>query len=74
MDEKEALSSTRQFCGLQQSRETLAWIWDHHISLLASDTVAVEVMPSVPDSPFDGNVGHMMHPGEHTSLREHGER
>jgi kynurenine formamidase len=61
-DERTSLSSTRQFCGLGQSRETLRWIWDNHISVLASDTVAVEVMPSVPDSPFDGNVGRMMHP------------
>ncbi|TCO19616.1 putative cyclase [Kribbella steppae] len=61
-DERTALSSTRQFCGLEQSRDTLAWIWDHHLSMVASDTVAIEVMPSVPDSPFHGNVGRMMHP------------
>ena len=47
---------------LAQSRETLAWIWDHHVSVVASDTVAVEVMPSVRDSPFHDNVGRMMHP------------
>jgi kynurenine formamidase len=61
-DERADLSSNRQFCGLEQSRETLAWIWDHHVSLVASDTVAVEVMPSVPSSPFHDNVGRMMHP------------
>ncbi|MFI7067175.1 cyclase family protein [Kribbella sp. NPDC050124] len=61
-EEKSALSTTRQFCGLRQSSETLAWIWDHHFSMVATDTVAVEVMPSVPDSPFHGNVGRMIHP------------
>ncbi|MFI6674175.1 cyclase family protein [Kribbella sp. NPDC050470] len=61
-EEKSALSTSRQFCGLRQSSETLAWIWDHHFSMVASDTVAVEVMPSDPDSPFHGNVGRMMHP------------
>jgi kynurenine formamidase len=61
-EERAGLSTDRQFCGLTQSRETLAWIWDHHVSVVASDTVAVEVMPSVPDSPFHDSVGRMMHP------------
>ena len=62
LQERAALSTNRQFCGLEQSRETLAWIWDQHVSVLASDTVAVEVMPSVDSSPFRDNVGGMMHP------------
>lgn len=61
-EEKAALSTRRRFCGLEQSRETLAWIWDHHFAVVASDTVAVEVMPSVDSSPFADNVGRMMHP------------
>jgi len=61
-EERAGLSTDRQFCGLEQSRETLAWIWDHHVSVLASDTVAVEVMPSVEGSPFRDNVAGMMHP------------
>ena len=61
-DEKAALSTRRRFCGLEQSRETLAWIWDHHFAVVAGDTVAVEVMPSVDTSPFTGNVARMMHP------------
>jgi kynurenine formamidase len=52
----------RTFPGLEQSRETLAWIWDHHFAVVASDTVAVEVMPTVPTSPFADNVRQMMHP------------
>lgn len=60
--EKQALSSDRRFCGLEQSRETIAWIWDHQLAMLASDTVAVEVMPSVAGSPFTDNVNGMMHP------------
>lgn len=60
-EERAGLSSDRQFRGLEQSRETVAWIWDHHFSVVASDTVAVEVMPSVPGSPFHDNVGRMMH-------------
>lgn len=61
-EDKASLSTSRRFCGLEQSRETLAWIWDHHFAVVASDTVAVEVMPSVATSPFTGNVGRMMHP------------
>lgn len=61
-EDKASLSGHRRFCGLEQSRETLAWIWDHHFSVVATDTVAVEVMPSVPTSPFTDNVGGMMHP------------
>lgn len=61
-EEKRALSTSLSFCGLEQSRETLAWIWDQHFAMVASDTVAVEVMPSVETSPFTQNVKRMMHP------------
>jgi kynurenine formamidase len=60
--ERERLISERTFCGLEQSRETLAWLWDNRFSVVASDTVAVEVMPTVPTSPFIENVRGMMHP------------
>lgn len=60
--EKSELQTRLSFCGLEQSHETLAWIWDHHFAIVASDTVAVEVMPSVDTSPFVGNVLGMMHP------------
>lgn len=56
------LATRFRFCGLTQSRDTLAWIWDHHFSVVASDTFAVEVMPPVDSSPFTDNVMRMMHP------------
>ena len=60
--EQAGLIEERKFCGVEQSREMLAWIWDHHFSVVASDTAAVEVMPSASHSPFEGNVRKMMHP------------
>jgi hypothetical protein len=42
----------RGHAGLEQSREMLAWLWDHRIPLVASDTVATECSPPVPTSPF----------------------
>ncbi|WP_201840152.1 cyclase family protein [Microvirga zambiensis] len=61
-EERAQIIKDRTFCGLEQSSEMLAWIWDNHFSVVASDTVAVEVMPSVQSSPFANNVGRMMHP------------
>lgn len=52
----------RTYCGLEQSREIMAWIWDNHFSAVASDTVAVEVRPGMATSPFVDNVEGMMHP------------
>jgi kynurenine formamidase len=36
--------------GLEQSESMLAWLWDHHIALVAADNVAVEAYPVKPDS------------------------
>jgi kynurenine formamidase len=47
--------------GLAQSREMLAWLWDHHFSAVVSDNIALEARPTAPDSPFDGSVMRMMH-------------
>jgi kynurenine formamidase len=38
--------------GLLQSHETLAWLWDHQISVCAADNPAVEAQPAHPSSPF----------------------
>jgi kynurenine formamidase len=38
--------------GLVQAHDTLAWLWDHGISLVASDNAGVEAIPPVKDSPF----------------------
>ena len=43
-----ALKST----GLLQARETVAWLWDHRISIGASDNAGFEAIPSVAQSPF----------------------
>ncbi|RJT26120.1 cyclase family protein [Mesorhizobium waimense] len=61
-EDRARIINERTFCGVEQSREMLAWIWDNHFSVLASDTVVVEVMPSIPTSPFETNVGRLMHP------------
>lgn len=38
--------------GLLQSRDTVAWLWDHGVAIGASDNLGFECIPSVPDSPF----------------------
>ncbi len=52
--------------GLEQSREMLAWLWNHRIPLVASDNSALECIPIVPTSPFHvGDGDHrdgLMHP------------
>ncbi|WP_326834199.1 cyclase family protein [Amycolatopsis rhabdoformis] len=49
-----AVAKTRRCTGLAQSRELIAWIWDHRLALLASDTFALEAMPPPPDPRFGG--------------------
>jgi kynurenine formamidase len=38
--------------GLLQSHDTVAWLWDHRISLIAADNFALECWPAQADSPF----------------------
>lgn len=38
--------------GLAQSHDTLRWLWDHRISVIAFDNPGVEAMPAAADSPF----------------------
>jgi kynurenine formamidase len=57
----------RHEAGLEQSREMLAWLWDHQIPLVASDNFALEAYPDHPDSPFVERFGEeeidgMIHP------------
>jgi kynurenine formamidase len=54
-------SAVPRCCGLRQAYSTLEWIWDHRFAVVASDTIAVEAMPSVPDSPFTHSPAQMMH-------------
>jgi kynurenine formamidase len=48
-------------CGIAQSTTTLEWLWDHQFAAVVSDTVAVEVRPTLPDSPFVNSFKGMMH-------------
>ena len=61
-----AARTPRRSAGLEQSREMLAWLWDHRLPLAASDNTALECSPVVPTSPFrtaGGGPGDgLMHP------------
>jgi kynurenine formamidase len=61
-EEREEIVKKRHYCGLLQSRDTLAWLWDNHFSVVASDTVAVEARPVAKSSPLKDNVEGLMHP------------
>ncbi|WP_250853383.1 cyclase family protein [Streptomyces rhizosphaericus] len=59
-----AVRAERRATGFVQSRDFVAWCWDHRIALLATDTFAVEVLPVVPESDFHASApedGGMMH-------------
>ncbi|MBN3787663.1 cyclase family protein [Burkholderia sp. Ac-20353] len=49
---KENLVKEQFHPGLKQSHETVAWLWDNRISLIAADNFALECWPAQPDSPF----------------------
>jgi len=49
---QDSMRRNMQSPGLEQSHETAGWLWDHGIALVASDNLAVECFPPVPDSPF----------------------
>lgn len=40
--------------GLKQHQETLAWLWDNRIAMIASDNAGIEAVPVVADSQFRG--------------------
>lgn len=46
------MRDARRFTGLAQSHEVLAWLWDHRVPLVATDTLGVEVLPPVDATPF----------------------
>lgn len=59
---REEVRATRTCTGLEQSHDTLAWLWDHGVALAASDTFALEALPASADSPFGGSTDSgMMH-------------
>jgi hypothetical protein len=51
-DDRARLPKALRCPGLVQSRETVAWLWDHGIAIGASDNLGFECIPAVPDSPF----------------------
>ena len=51
-EERIAVRDALRCPGLLQARETVEWLWDHGVSVAASDNVGLEAIPSVPDSPF----------------------
>jgi kynurenine formamidase len=50
-----ALARDMHSSGLRQSVETIEWLWDHHFAAIVSDNVAVECVPAVSESPFEGS-------------------
>ena len=45
--EQEAMLGTHEAAGVQGNRETAKWIWNHHFSAVACDTIAFEVLPPI---------------------------
>ena len=62
-DGRTAVRERGRYTGLAQAHETLGWLWDRRVALVASDTFAFEAMPPGPGSPFVSDTdGGMMHP------------
>ncbi|OLR90268.1 hypothetical protein BJP25_01865 [Actinokineospora bangkokensis] len=63
-DERRAeVREARRATGFRQTRDLPAWLWDHRVALLATDTFAVEVLPVATDTflrtaPEDGGMVH----------------
>lgn len=51
-DERIAFQRDPRSPGFDQSWDTPEWLWDHQISVAASDNLGLEAIPSRPDSPF----------------------
>jgi kynurenine formamidase len=61
-DERRWFHTDVRSAGLRQSRDTLAWLWDHGVATVAADNVAVEAIPAAPDSPFHSQTSQgLMH-------------
>lgn len=58
-EDRQALPGRLYGPGIVPSYESLAWLWDHQIAVVASDNPAVEAFPAPPDSPFP--MGGLMH-------------
>jgi len=42
-----------RFPGLIQSRDMVAWLWDHHFALVAADNLGVEAAPNLPGNEWE---------------------
>ena len=51
-EERENFPKGARSAGLVQSHDSLAWLWDNQISVIAADNPGVEAVPPVADSPF----------------------
>lgn len=60
-DERIAFSSDICSPGLIQSYETISWLWNHQFSVVAADNMAVEAIPPIANSPFQGRTLGLMH-------------
>lgn len=54
--EREELPGWRRSPGLQQSHDTLAWLWDTRVAAICADNPGVECFPPDRASPFDHEV------------------
>lgn len=50
--DRAAVREQRRSTGFLPSHDLLEWLWDNKIALFATDTFAVEVLPTPPSSPF----------------------
>lgn len=59
--ERTALAQPGAFsaCGLEQSEDSLRFLWDNHFAAIAGDHPAFEAYPPLPNA--DGKPGEMMH-------------
>jgi kynurenine formamidase len=61
-EEKAAFSADLRCPGLAQSRETLAWLWEHRFAMVAADNLGLEAVPAVPTTPIPATAdGGLMH-------------
>ncbi len=51
-DQRLARTTSIRASGLLADITTVAWLWDHHFSVVATDNFAVEAWPARQDSPF----------------------
>ncbi|MET7400339.1 cyclase family protein [Dactylosporangium sp. NPDC005572] len=52
-DARRAFKHDIRFPGLTQSRDMVAWLWDHHFALVASDNLGVEAAPNRPGNEWE---------------------